>query len=338
MDRSNPFDFLAHDVGEHPNAHQHHGPGSRSNSSTISELHNDFRLVRNPSRINSTSPIITHEGAPPPVPRVVMHSSAPTGPYMFDLAPFASTSTDAPRSSTQSNPSVEILPDTTVQSQPSSEPLIHLASSSTHGPPPMTQPSATGRATSDTLHSHAPRSQRRQTQWHPSFSAQSEPSSELYGFQPDSLPATSRNIPCYNPRLLSTATDTDLLINLFHKINDSTNRLSNAIILQQETLIQQQQTLSEFIRTDATFRREQNEIMHRQLETILSLVPKPVVVRVPPSHFEPNKADGISFDTNTTTAKPTAPSTTVAPTFYCPQSTTLATNSVKSAARTELYK
>ena len=78
-------------------------------------------------------------------------------------------------------------------------------------------------------------------------------------------------------------------------ISNSTNRLSDAILLQQETLIQQQQTLSDFIRTEATVRHEQSEIMQKQLETIMSLAPKPVVARVPPSHFKSSKADGISF-------------------------------------------
>ena len=113
-----------------------------------------------------------------------MHNLAPTRPYMFDLAPFKSTSTDAPRSSTQSNPSsTEILPDTTGQSQPSSELLIYLASSMTHGLPLMTQSSATGCVTGDSMYPQASRFQLLQTQWHPSFYPQRESSPERFGFQ-----------------------------------------------------------------------------------------------------------------------------------------------------------
>ena len=140
--------------------------------------------------------------------------------------------------------------------------------------------------------SQDPRYLRCQTQWHPPFNVQQEP-------PPQSLVPASRSSPsfpaphqqwqsstsCRSPNLSLTS---DPFVQMFQLINESN------IKMQQESVVKQQQVFTDYLQTESTLRKEQIALMQKQLDALIALTPSKACV--PPTHFQPNSVDGISFN------------------------------------------
>ena len=138
---------------------------------------------------------------------------------------------------------------------------------------------------------------RRQTQWHPPFNQSQGPPNNAF-MNRYSQPDMDFQPPVHQPadhRSPSSTLTSDPYICLVQSINESNTKLHSAIIKQQEILVNQQKFFTEYLITKSTLQKEQTNLMHKQLHTILALAPSKE--RVPPAHFQPSSVHGISFVT-----------------------------------------
>ena len=183
-----------------------------------------------------------------------------------------------------------------------SDPMIHLESSLHLNLQHLSFPSATEQQhfpDEGSMLTQDPRYLRCQTQWHPPFNVMQgpPPSQFLAPTSNHAPPSPSLHQQSQNStghRSPNSTLTSDPFVQMFQLINKSNTKMHNAILKQQESIAKQQQAFTDFLQTESTLQKEQTTLVQKQLDALIALAP--AKVQVPPTHFQPNSVDGISFD------------------------------------------
>ena len=253
-----------------------------SRDSNVTEVYNDYSqqpISHARTSYSDPLPLQNNFNVPRNIPRDTDH-------YPYESSHSRSISHPS------SNSNLLVLPFAQPSEDQLSEPVIHLLSSHSNQQQNLPFPGATGSmhqvSTANPMPHQYHRQLRSQTQWHPTLN-------QWHGLRNDAF--TNRNSqpadinlqpPVYQPadhRSHSSTLTSDPYIRLIQSINESNTKLHSAIIKQQEVLVNQQKFFTEYLITESTLRKEQTNLMQKQLNAILALAPSKE--RVPPAHFHP---------------------------------------------------
>ena len=157
---TNPFDAFSPDIGN-PNGHI--AESFNSNDSQVTEVYNEFVQPFSQARTHHSDPHPRREHSLLPVPRTIPRD---TDPFPYNSGRSHSTSHQS------SGSTLQILPFAQPSEDHSSDPMIHLESSSHSNPHHSSYPSVTDHRRSPaegSMFTQDPRYTRRQTQWLPPF-------------------------------------------------------------------------------------------------------------------------------------------------------------------------